>query len=236
MKGNHGLIGVGRAWCYAIYTKRSCSNVNPMDSGPTVYMRWSVSPLRAPDNHLEPFVYCKPLLQPCCRKYLGSHSNLLTRRVLRQLTIALGRESFDTFTVGKASQKAERRSRSALLIFILWSVELFGTHTAPVCFSTGHQTSAHTHWSREPTSHHGQRKRGVASRVIPSLSHSLTSLFTTLCPPRTAPFPSPIPQQKEVYIEVRACSCCMCRLSTAELLGTGLLILRGASTCHERAG
>ena len=77
MKGSHGLIGVGRAWCYAINTKRSRSNGNPMDSGPTVYMRWSVSPLRAPDNHLEPFVYCKPLLQPCWRKYLGSHSNLL---------------------------------------------------------------------------------------------------------------------------------------------------------------
>ena len=209
MEGNHRLIGVGRACC--------AINTNGLVG---MEIQWTLDRLciyAVIREHIachwqsswEPFVYCKPpLLQPRCTKYLSTGSNL---------TIALGRELFDTFTVGKASLEAEERRRMRILIFILWSVALC---LRTQSFSTGrlYETRAHT---LEPTSHHtgGQRKSGVASVSSPAW---VTSLFTALCPPQSCTCPSPIPRGEEVYRDGACCCVVKCQQGSFSELGCSL--------------
>ena len=235
MKGSHGLIGVGRAWCYAINTKRSRSNGNPMDSGPTVYMRWSVSPLRAPDNHLEPFVYCKPLLQPCWRKCLGSHSNLLGE-FFDSLPLRLGGSRLTpSLSVRPHRKQKEKVESHCWSSYCGQSSCLAHTQLRSASQLDVRLALTHTHWSREPTSHHGaaEARRGVPCHPkLESLPHLIihntvsSSNYTF----------SELDSAAEGSLHRRQSMQLLCRVSTAELLGTGLLILRGASTCHERAG
>ena len=122
-------------------------------------------------------------------------------RFSRSLTIALGRELFDTFTVGKPSQKVERRRRRfTALIFIVGCL----THTRSVSQRLHQKSGAHTLELGLPTlTRAGQRKPGVASnsgRLCHPKLESLSSLIihntVSLCT-----FPSPIPPQKDVYVD-----------------------------------
>ena len=170
----------------------------------------------------EPFVYCKPpLLQPRCTKYLSTGSNL---------TIALGRELFDTFTVGKASLEAERRRRMRMLIFILWSVALC---LRTQSFSTGrlYQTRAHTlELGAHITPHWWATEVGRGVCVIPRLSHliihsTVSSSILHLSKPDSTGGGSLLRRSMLLRRQV----------STGQLLGTGLLI-RGAGAALHMAG
>ena len=192
MKGSARLIGVDRQGItrhnkagHVMQLIQNGAVGNPI--GPTVYAaRWSLNPLRVADNLL-----CK--LGCCDLRFLS--------RFLRSLTIALGRELFDTFTVGKPSQKVERRRRRfTALIFIVGCL----THTRSVSQPLHQKSGAHTLELGLPTlTRAGQRKPGVASnsgRLCHPKLESLSSLIihntVSLCT-----FPSPIPPQKDVYVD-----------------------------------
>ena len=133
-------------------------------------------------------------------------------RFLRSLTIALGRELFDTFTVGKPSQKVERRRRTfTALIFIVGCL----MHTRSVSQPLHQKSGAHTLELGLPTlTRAGQRKPGVASnsgRLCHPKLESLSSLIihntVSLCT-----FPSSIrlildPTAKGCLRRQRACCC-----------------------------
>ena len=164
MKGSARLIGVdrqgitrhnnelqGRA-CYAINTKRC---------------RWK--------SNRADCICCAVILEPIACRWqsfwifcarLGCCDLRFLSRFLRSLTIALGRELFDTFTVGKPSQKVERRRRRfTALIFIVFCL----THTRSVPQPLHQKSGAHTLELGLPTlTRAGQRKPGVASNSVSS--------------------------------------------------------------------
>ena len=141
--------------------------------------------------------------------------------------MALGSDSFDTFAVGKPSERAERRigSITTLLALILpiWSNSQVACPQLGSCSqleaALAHREPPHTH---SLGSGNGRGRDYVRSLTMSSFRWVTTSsLFTTLCPICT--FPSPECAGGSLYWQL---------VSTAGFLRTGWLIPHSARSEH----
>ena len=227
MKGSARLIGVDRQGItrhnkagHVMQLIQNGAVGNPI--GPTVYAaRWSLNPLRVADNLL------------CKARMLWFEIFEPVPEISYHCTWEGAVWHFHCWQALTKSRKKKKKIHSLDL-----HCGLFNAHTPVLFLKRCIRRVAHTHWSS--VSPHSL-ELGSGNRawrpipgvcVIPSLSHSPASLFTTLCP--FAPFLARS-HRKRMFTQTEG-MLLLRQVSTSAFLGTGLLILGGKSTCHEKAG
>ena len=143
--------------------------------------------------------------------------------------MALGSDSFDTFAVGKPSERAERRigSITTLLLALILPIWSNSQVACPQLGSCSQLGAALAHREGAPHTHSLGSGNGRGRDYVRSLTMSsfrwvtTSSLFTTLCPICT--FPSPECAGGSLYWQL---------VSTAGFLRTGWLIPHSARSEH----